>query len=109
MSRAMAAKKTVNKTQFVKSLPSDMPAKDVIAKGKEQGISLTEAYVYSIRAKSKAASRGGARRAGRPAAPAAGGSARGSGGGALAAEIERLVERKVEDVLQRRLAALFSK
>jgi len=57
--------KSINKTAFVLELPADMSAKEVIEKGKEAGIRLTDRYVYSIRSKAKV--RGGApARRGRP-------------------------------------------
>lgn len=46
---APAAVKKQSKTSFVLSLPSEMPAKDVVAKAKEAGISLTEKAVYKTR------------------------------------------------------------
>lgn len=42
------------KADFVRSMPTDMSAKDVIAKGKEAGISLTEDAVYKTRSLDKA-------------------------------------------------------
>jgi hypothetical protein len=44
-----------SKAAFVRSMPSDMPAKDVMRKASAQGLSVSEAYVYVIRSKSKAA------------------------------------------------------
>ena len=44
-----------SKAEFVRSLPSSMPAKEVIAKAKEKGIKLSPAYVYVIRSKSGSA------------------------------------------------------
>ncbi len=41
------------KADFVRSMPTDMSAKDVIAKGKEAGISLTEDAVYKTRSLDK--------------------------------------------------------
>jgi hypothetical protein len=41
--------KKVTKAAFVRSLPASMPAKEVIAKGKEQGLTLTEDTVYKTR------------------------------------------------------------
>ena len=62
------AEKTMNKSEFVRSLPADMPGKEVVEKAKEQGIKLSVAYVYSIRTAAKAnASKGGG------GAPASGG------------------------------------
>jgi hypothetical protein len=45
----MAAKKNINKTQFVKSLSKDLSAKEVVKKAKDAGIVISEAYVYTIR------------------------------------------------------------
>jgi len=47
--KASKPEKPLTKTAFVRSLPSDMPAKDVIEKAKDKGLKLTEAYVYEIR------------------------------------------------------------
>ena len=41
------------KTAFVMGLPRDMSAREVVAKGKAQGIKLSEAHVYKIRSTSK--------------------------------------------------------
>src|SRR5688572_753402 len=43
------AGKKINKSAFVRSLPADMPAKEVVEKGKADGVSLSVEYVYSIR------------------------------------------------------------
>lgn len=53
-SNKSANQKPVSKAAFVRDLPADMPAAQVIAKAKEQGIKLTAAYVYVIRSKSSA-------------------------------------------------------
>jgi hypothetical protein len=111
----MAAKKIskpVNKTRFVKSLPKTMPAKDVVAKAKAAGITLTEMYVYSIRSKSKARKRSGAvtRGPGRPPktlATATAAVAHSVGG--LVSEIEHIVEKKVNAILHARFGALFGR
>jgi len=39
----------VNKARFIRSLPSTMPAKEVVARAKELGAVLTESYVYNTR------------------------------------------------------------
>jgi len=44
-----AGEKKQTKTSFVLSFPPDVPAKEVVAKGAEQGISLTEKGVYKTR------------------------------------------------------------
>jgi hypothetical protein len=57
------------KTAFVMGLPREMSARDVVSKGKAQGIKLSEAHVYKIRSTSKApAPKGAGRKA--AAAPA---------------------------------------
>jgi hypothetical protein len=73
-----AGKRGVNKSQFVRDQPATMRARDVVEKGKAQGIALSEKYVYNIRAKAKA--RGGAPRR-KPGRPAGSGRASGGGGG----------------------------
>jgi hypothetical protein len=50
-----SAKNKTSKAAFVRSFPVSMPAKEVVAKAKSQGITLTDAYVYNVRATSKAA------------------------------------------------------
>jgi hypothetical protein len=77
-----AASKTVNKSAFVRSLPADMPAKLVVEKGKAQGMSLSVAYVYSIRTAAKA----GARRV--------------AGGAATSREFGGAGRGRVEDLLR---------
>jgi len=65
----MATKKSSNtkkapemsKAAFVRSLAASTPAKEVVAKAKERGMTLTESYVYNVRGAAKAARR---RRAG---------------------------------------------
>jgi hypothetical protein len=104
-----AAGKPVNKTAFVQNLPTSMSAKDVVAKAKAAGITLTEMYVYSIRSKSNKSKGGKASgtKRGRPGK----GSAAPSGGspsvGGLVSQIEQIVERKVNAILQARFGALF--
>jgi hypothetical protein len=60
----MAAKKStstkkavMSKAAFVRSLAASTPAKEVVAKGKEHGMTLTESYVYNVRGAAKAAKR----------------------------------------------------
>jgi len=62
-----AAKKAPNKSAFIRSLPTDMPAVDVVAKAKAAGLKLTPAFVYAIRSKSRNKSPGGAKRGPKPA------------------------------------------
>jgi hypothetical protein len=54
----MAAKKKSakpygNKTNFVMSLPREMPAKQVVDRAKQQGMVISEAHVYKIRSTNK--------------------------------------------------------
>ena len=53
-SAKQSAKSKISKAAFVRSLPTSTPAKEVVAKAKSQGITLTDAYVYNVRATSKA-------------------------------------------------------
>jgi hypothetical protein len=113
-----SAKKPLNKTAFVRSLPASTPGADVVKKAKEAGLDITLGYVYSIRAKSKTP--GPKRGPGRPrktalatmpgARPVAAASVRSSNGHAtgLEAAIEAIVERKVAALLKDRLAALLA-
>jgi hypothetical protein len=123
----MAAKKTskkapsINKSAFVRSLLATMSGAEVVAKAKSQGVKISLAYVYGIRAKSnasKAKSGLGAlapvkRGPGRPrktlavstAARSPKPEARSVGG--LIWEIERIVEAKVAELLKARLGAIF--
>ncbi len=63
------AKKTPNKSAFIRSLPATMPAVDVVAKAKAANLKLTPAFVYAIRSKSrnKAPGAKGAKRGPKPA------------------------------------------
>lgn len=47
--KTSASKPVQTKADFVRSLPSSTPAKDVVAKAKEANVSLTEDYVYKTR------------------------------------------------------------
>jgi hypothetical protein len=61
----------MTKAAFVRSMPADMPAKDVVAKGAEAKIKLTDDYVYSVRSNSKKAKKksvAGAKRTGKKTA-----------------------------------------
>ncbi|MEO8797995.1 MAG: hypothetical protein ABI551_08935 [Polyangiaceae bacterium] len=58
----MAKKKTekkISKAAFVRGIDLSMPAKEVVAKAKADGINLSEAYVYNVRATSKTKKPGG--------------------------------------------------
>jgi DNA-binding transcriptional MocR family regulator len=64
--------KTVSKSAFVRGLPPSMPAKEVVAKAKAAGLTLSDRYVHVIRSIAKRAQRNGhtalkaPRRGGRP-------------------------------------------
>lgn len=74
----MAAKKAkkssskLSKSAFVRGLPASMPAKEVVAKAKAAGLTLSDRYVHVIRSIAKRAARNGSgsskavRRGGRP-------------------------------------------
>jgi len=47
------AKKDASKAEFVRGLPANLPAKDVVEKAKEAGLKLTTAYVYVIRSQAR--------------------------------------------------------
>ena len=121
---AMAAKKPssknpMNKTAFVRSLPSSMPGAEVVKKAKEAGLKISVGYVYSIRAKTHAKRQSSApaaagapakRGPGRPpkSSPSTnGGGKKNRTAGGLVAEIEAIVERKVTVLLKQKLGALF--
>jgi hypothetical protein len=59
---------SINKSAYVRALPATMSAKDIVAKAKGDGISLSEKHVYVIRSNQrKASKKGGAgRKRGRP-------------------------------------------
>jgi hypothetical protein len=67
MPRKKGGKRSVNKSQFVREQPGTMTAKQVVTKAKDAGITLSEKYVYNIRAKANARKRVG--RPGRPGRP----------------------------------------
>src|SRR4051812_30080258 len=46
-------KSSVSKAEFVRSLPPSLPAREVIAKAKAAGLSLSSAYVYVLRSSNK--------------------------------------------------------
>lgn len=59
-----AAARPVSKTEFVLSLPEDLPAAEVVARAAQAGLPMREKYVYNVRA---------THRARRGASPARGG------------------------------------
>jgi len=64
--------KSPSKSAFVRGLPASMPAKEVVAKAKAAGLTLSDRYVHVIRSIAKRAARNGhavekaPRRGGRP-------------------------------------------
>lgn len=67
-----SSSKNVSKSAFVRGLPASMPAKEVVAKAKAAGLTLSDRYVHVIRSIAKRAARNGhtalktPRRGGRP-------------------------------------------
>ena len=60
--------KSPNKSAFVRSLPEDLSAKEVVSKAKAAGMVLTENYVYTIRSAAKNKKKSG-KAPGRPGRP----------------------------------------
>jgi hypothetical protein len=60
MPKKRAAKRTTNKSAFIRNLPAETSAADVVAKAKAAGLTLTPAFVYAVRSKSKKAKSGSA-------------------------------------------------
>jgi hypothetical protein len=62
----------VNKSAFIRKLPEEMSAEEVVQKAAEAGLTVTKAYVYTIRSTSKRSAKARAdgsvvgRRRGRP-------------------------------------------
>lgn len=68
MDNNKSSKSDSSKADFIRGL-AGVPAKDVVAKAKEAGITLSEAYVYKLRSNERlAAKKGGAPAAAKPAA-----------------------------------------
>ena len=108
---APRGKRTVNKSAFVRDMPN-VPAGEVVAKAKAQGIELTDKYVYNIRAKTKA--RGGkpvGRPGRKPGRPKGSGTVRGSGGSAEEKFVELALQVGFEraDALLRKVQAAIKK
>ena len=103
MPRTKATGKKVNKSAFVRSLPRSMTAKEVVAKGKAQGITLSVPLVYVARAQAK--KKTGKRGPGRPrknAAPAAAAAASGVEGLLRAAAAEIGLSRAIAILAEQR-------
>ena len=67
-----SSSKPVSKSAFVRGLPATLPAKEVVAKAKAAGLTLSDRYVHVIRSIAKRAAKNGSgsarlgRRGGRP-------------------------------------------
>jgi len=61
-----STKPVQSKAEFVRTLPSSTPAKEVVAKAKAAGVSLTENHVYSVRSVDKRAKKKGAAKGNAP-------------------------------------------
>ena len=59
-------RRTQTKAAFVLGFPTDMPAKEVVARATEAGLKLNDGYVYYVRSTARARKR--KRKIGRPAA-----------------------------------------
>jgi len=86
--------KPQSKTAFVLGQPAGLSAKEVSAKAKAQGLTITEAYVYTIRSSAKNKAGGPRRKPGRPKgsknAPKGGGSMASAVGSLRKAEAQLL-------------------
>jgi len=60
---AVTPKAKLTKSGYVRSLPASLSAKDVIAKAKTVGLSLSEAHVYAIRSEAKRKKKNGVHKA----------------------------------------------
>ncbi len=97
----MAAKKStspkkatvMSKAAFVRGLSATTPAKEVVSKAKERGMTLTESYVYNVRGAAKAAKRKrtGSLRSALVARPVTGAAPRSLSGGLSTEDILRAV------------------
>jgi hypothetical protein len=85
--------KSPNKSAFVRGLPENLSAKDVVSKAKAAGMTLTENYVYTIRSAAKNKSKKGTGRGpGRPKGSTSASSAGSSSGSLEARFIEAALE-----------------
>lgn len=57
------SRKLTSKAALVRSFPAATPAKEVVAKARSRGIHLTDAYVYNVRATSRAGKKSSVRSA----------------------------------------------
>jgi hypothetical protein len=61
-----SSKPVQSKAEFVRTLPSSTPAKEVVAKAKAAGVPITKDYVYSVRSADKRAKRNPAAKSNTP-------------------------------------------
>lgn len=105
ISAAPATKAKVNKSAWIRSQPASMTANDVVAKAKGQGIKLSPAFVYVVRANKKSKAGKGKRGPGRPrknAAPAIAAAHSGAEGLLKAAAAEVGLSRAMEILNEQR-------
>jgi hypothetical protein len=131
MPTASTSSKKLNKSAFVRSLPSTLSPKEVVVRAKAAGITLTDKYVSTIRynaktsAKAKSPTKTVAANApaaapapsvavkrgpGRPRKVVTASNGNGAAkvhAGSLDAMIEAIVERKVNEILKTRLRSLL--
>jgi hypothetical protein len=109
------------KASFVRAIPSSVPAKEVVAKAKAAGMTLSEKHVYVIRSDAKKRSKKRAAKGSAPKAPSAGHSTlaaksvASSGGSATETTFRKLVlalgipkSRSLVSDVERRLNQLIS-
>jgi hypothetical protein len=92
----MATKK-VNKSAWIRSHALEIPAKELVAKAKKEGIKLTDAQVYTARSALKKS--GGAPKGKpgpKPKAQTIASSGRGTGNGALEETIRAIVRSEIK-------------
>ena len=107
--KSASKKKAISKTSYIRNLPHSMPAKDVVEKGRADGLKLSIAYIYGVRSKSKTGTktpkkRGrpfGSKNSGKNMTPSTGAES------ALYNLIGQIVEQKVNEVLTARFGALL--
>lgn len=98
----MATKK-VNKSAWIRSQSIDLPAKEVVAKAKKEGIRLTDAQVYTARSALKKT--GGAVRGKpgpKPKTQTIASSGRGAGNGSLEDAIRAIVRSEIKKFFSER-------
>jgi hypothetical protein len=51
--KTATAASTMSKSDFIRAQPADMPAKEVVARAKTAGLSISDNYVYTLRYEAK--------------------------------------------------------